>query len=84
MPVEFPLVADGHRPASEYFRNESDQLLLRTYQELGLHPFVVHGSMCDRLDMIVDKLNINKIMSIKQAVELACAHKKNKMDSIHK
>jgi hypothetical protein len=29
LPAEFPLVADGHRPASETFRAASEQLLMR-------------------------------------------------------
>src|SRR5690606_13721780 len=45
LPVEFPLVADGHRPVSEQFRKLSDRLLLETLSELEIKVQVVSGSI---------------------------------------
>ena len=67
--VEFPMVQDGHRPASELFRAESDKLLCNTYRELGLSPVYVSGSIDKRLKMIVEWLNLETVMSIADSIE---------------
>lgn len=69
LPVEFPLVKDGHRPTSEIFRYESDKLLMNTYRELGLSPVTVWGSIHERLGVIVETLKIDTVMSINDAVQ---------------
>ena len=68
--VEFPMVQDGHRPASELFRAESDKLLNSAYQELGLSPVKVYGSIDNRLKSIVKLLNLNEVMSVEEAIYL--------------
>ncbi len=82
LPVEFPYVPDGHRPASEYFRNESDKLLTQTYQELGIHPLEVHGNIQKRLSTIVGHMNLDQVMSVKDAIQCAMVYKKHKFDHI--
>jgi nicotinamide riboside kinase len=82
LPVEFPLVPDGHRPVNEYFRNESNQLLICTYQELGLQPFEVRGNMHERLTSIIRHFQIKPITDIAQAIEQAMFHKKHKIGTI--
>lgn len=71
LPVEFPLVADGHRPVSENFRNLSDRLLLDTLDELEIPYHVVSGSIPERLNKIMDIFNWKPIMPLEQAVEEA-------------
>ena len=55
LPVEFPLVLDGHRPVSESFRNCCDQLLRRAYSELGIPCIEVQGKLAQRLIDITQK-----------------------------
>ena len=71
LPVEFPLVSDGHRPVSEGFRKCCDELLQQAYSELGVPCIEVHGDIAQRLTDITQKLNIACIMDIHQAVALA-------------
>lgn len=73
LPVEFALVADGHRPVSERFRQLSDELLRRTLDELGITYHVVGGTLEQRLAAIVDLVGLPALMSPAQAVELARA-----------
>ncbi|MEU4015876.1 ATP-binding protein [Microbacterium sp. NPDC028030] len=71
LPIEFPLVADGHRPVSEEFRQRSSDLLLDTLRELALPVHVVGGDLTSRLSAIVSTLALPQVMSIDEAVERA-------------
>ena len=71
LPVEFPLVADGHRPVSEDFRVMSDQLLLNTLDELNIKYYKVSGSIEERLNKIIEILNLDVQMDIQKAIQLA-------------
>ncbi|MFF7762655.1 AAA family ATPase [Streptomyces griseorubiginosus] len=73
LPVEFDLVADGHRPVSERFRRLSDELLLRTLDELDIPYHVVGGTLEQRLATIVDIFGLPARTTLRRAVELACA-----------
>jgi len=79
LPVEFPMVQEGHRPASETFRDASDKLLTNTYQELGLNPIKVSGSMNKRLGMIVETLKLDPVMRIEDAIDRVNAQRKSKI-----
>lgn len=71
LPVEFPLVEDGHRPVSESFRSLSDQLLLRTLDELEIKYHVVSGSISERLEAILDIYGLKPVMDMETAITLA-------------
>ncbi|GHG97525.1 ATP-binding protein [Streptomyces rubradiris] len=71
LPVEFPLVADGHRPVSERFRAMSDRLLLDTLDEYGIPYHVVGGSVRERLETIVGLLELPVQMQPDEAIRLA-------------
>ncbi|WP_410514567.1 AAA family ATPase [Paenibacillus sp. BR2-3] len=71
LPVEFPLVEDGHRPVSESFRGLSDRLLLDTLDELLIPYHVVSGSIQERLDKIMKIYNWKPIIPIEEAIEEA-------------
>ncbi|KUL32206.1 AAA family ATPase [Streptomyces regalis] len=71
LPVEFDLVADGHRPVSERFREMSDELLRGTLDELRIPYHVVGGTIEQRLATIVDIFGLPALMSLERAVELA-------------
>jgi len=82
LPVEFPLVQDGHRPASEKFRHESEKLLNKTYQELGLFPVIVRGNIAERLISIVDSLKLDTVMSIEEAIDATISRKRGSIIEI--
>jgi nicotinamide riboside kinase len=82
LPVEFPLVADGHRPASETFRAASEQLLINTCHELGFHPVEVQGSIHKRLNTIVEKLKLDTVRDTEESIRLAEEYKKSHVDVI--
>ena len=71
LPIEFGLVADGHRPVSERFRTLSDELLLKTLTDLKIKYTVIGGSIEDRLDKIIKLFGFKKLMSFDQALALA-------------
>jgi nicotinamide riboside kinase len=82
LPIEFPLVADGHRPASETFRAASEQLLRNTCHELGIRPVEVRGSIHKRLNTIVEKLELDTVRDTEYAIWLAEEYKKRHLDVI--
>lgn len=71
LPVEFPLVTDGHRPVSELFRSRSNDLLLETIQELDIPYYVVGGTIAERLEKISEIYRLEPIMSVEEAIRLA-------------
>lgn len=72
LPVEFPIKEDGHRPVSEEFRNKSDELLIKTLDELQIEYYVVGGTIEERLKKILVLYDeLPQIMSIEQAISLA-------------
>lgn len=73
LPVEFPLVADGHRPVSERFRERSDTMLRTTLGTLGIPCVVVGGTLEHRLERIVDELGLPRVTSVAAAVARAYA-----------
>ncbi|WP_245767249.1 AAA family ATPase [Stigmatella erecta] len=68
LPVEFPLVKDGHRPVSEEFRALSDRLLLQNLDELGIKYHVVSGTIEQRLTRIAEIYGLKEVMPLEQAV----------------
>jgi hypothetical protein len=71
LPIEFPLVEDGHRPVSEKFRALSDELLIATLNELNIKYHIVSGSIEERLEKITDIYGFKKVMPIEDAIEQA-------------
>ncbi|PEL99146.1 ATP/GTP-binding protein [Bacillus cereus] len=71
LPVEFPLVEDGHRPVSERFRRLSDELLISTLEELDIKYHIVSGTIEERLEKIMEIYGFSPVMDIKKAIELA-------------
>jgi hypothetical protein len=68
LPVEFPLVKDGHRPVSEEFRALSDRLLVQILTELGITFHVVSGTIEERLTKIAAIYGLEPVMPLEQAV----------------
>jgi nicotinamide riboside kinase len=82
LPVEFPLMPDGHRPASETFRQASEQLLRNTYKELGVRTIDICGNIRERLNASIVRLGIKAIRNTEEAIRLAGLYKKNHIDII--
>jgi hypothetical protein len=68
---ELPITDDGHRPMNEKFRTLIDDMLLSTLDELKIPVFVVSGSFTDRLEAIVDRFDLPRVMTIDEAVARA-------------
>jgi hypothetical protein len=68
LPVEFPLVKDGHRPVSEAFRALSDSLLKQTLDELGIRYHIVSGTLEERLQKIAGIYGLSPVMPLARAV----------------
>lgn len=71
LPVEFPLVSDGHRPVSERFRQLSDSMLLETLETLHIPYIVIGGTLEERLARIVDELGLYPVCEIEHAAAQA-------------
>ncbi|OZV23004.1 AAA family ATPase [Streptococcus sobrinus] len=77
LPIEFPLVEDGHRPVSELFRSRSNDLLIETLKELDIPYFLVGGTINERLEKIVDIYSLKPVMTADEAINLAKKELKN-------
>ena len=82
LPVEFPFVADGHRPTSEEFRKVSEERLLETYKNLGITPVIIRGSLEERILSILKVLNIKPAYPIQECIAYAMDIRSNKFDNI--
>jgi nicotinamide riboside kinase len=80
LPVEFPLVKDGHRPVSEEFRALSDRLLVQILTELGIPFRVVSGTIEDRLVKIAAIYGLTPVMPLDKAL----AEAKARVQALHK
>ncbi|MEV4344556.1 AAA family ATPase [Actinoplanes sp. NPDC049596] len=71
LPIEFPIVEDGHRPVNERFRALAEELLLKTLNELEIPVHVVGGSIPERLEKTLAIFDLKPVMTIDQAIALA-------------
>ena len=71
LPIEFPLVADGHRPVSERFRALTDRLIRDTLDELRIPYRVVGGSLEERLDALTRIFDLPRLMPVEDAAQRA-------------
>lgn len=80
LPIEFPIVQDGHRPVNEKFRTLSNDYLLDIITELNIPYFVASGSIEERLEKITRHYNLPHIMPIEEAIRLAVEETKKRND----
>lgn len=71
LPIEFPIVEDGHRPVNERFRLLAEELLLKTLNELEIPVHVAGGSVPERLRKIVDIFGFTPVLTIDEAIARA-------------
>lgn len=71
LPNELPLAKDGHRPVNEKFRSESDVLLKKTFEEIGMKYHIVGGSLDKRLQEIAAITGITPKMEASKAISMA-------------
>ncbi len=82
LPVEFPFVADGHRPTSERFRMASEARLLEAYHELGIEAIPIGGTLEARLEQLLHHLGMTPAIPIAQAAALATGQRKRTFDAV--
>lgn len=80
LPIEFPIVQDGHRPVNEKFRTLSNDYLLDIITELNIPYFVASGPIEERLKKITRHYNLPHIMPIEEAIRLAVEETKKRND----
>jgi nicotinamide riboside kinase len=71
LPVEFEMQPDGHRPVSEQYRKVSDDLLLEALDTLQIPFHVVGGSVRERVERIVELLDLPLVVPLDEAIEIA-------------
>ncbi len=71
LPLEIPLDQDGHRPVNENFRRYSETILEDMYQRLTIPVIIVSGSIKNRIETILNRLNIETKYNIDQMIEKA-------------
>jgi nicotinamide riboside kinase len=71
LPVEFEMRSDGHRPVSEEYRRVADRLLLEALDDLDIPYHVVRGSVRERLQRIVDLLDLKVEVPLDDAIAIA-------------
>ncbi|RQP15258.1 MAG: ATP/GTP-binding protein [Parapedobacter sp.] len=82
LPIEFPFVADGHRPTSERFRRASEERLLQAYSDCGIAATVVRGTLEERLEQLLGHLGLRPVMPVDKAAELADRYRGIRFDSV--
>jgi hypothetical protein len=73
LPIEFPMVADGHRPVNERFRLLADEMIQAEVDKLGIPTFTAGGTVEERLVSITGHYNLPTVISIEEAVSRAKA-----------
>lgn len=71
LPVEFEMDRDGHRPVSERYRQVSDALLIEALEELEIPYYRVGGSVQQRVERIVELLELPLVVPVPEAIEQA-------------
>ena len=70
LPIEFPMVKDGHRPYSEEFREMCDRKILNTLEEMEIPYIIAKGTIEERLKTIVETLNLETVTSYEEAARV--------------
>ncbi|WP_159634758.1 ATP/GTP-binding protein [Sphingobacterium composti Ten et al. 2007 non Yoo et al. 2007] len=83
LPVEFPFVADGHRPTSEIFRTTSEKRLLKAYKAIRIEPVFITGNIEERLNKILNILEIEPKYEISECIRFAEDYRTHIFDNIH-
>ncbi|MFF3291696.1 AAA family ATPase [Streptomyces sp. NPDC003023] len=71
LPVEFGMEADGHRPVSEKFRRLSDELLVKTLDDMEIPYHVVGGTIPERIERIVELFGLPVVVPVEDAIAQA-------------
>ncbi|MFT8606633.1 MAG: ATP-binding protein [Lentilactobacillus hilgardii] len=71
LPIEFPMVSDGHRPVSERYRRLSDIQIAKTLKGYGIPFYTVGGTQRERVLRIIELVHLPQLVSIDEAVNRA-------------
>ncbi|MGK6353498.1 ATP/GTP-binding protein [Parapedobacter sp. DT-150] len=82
LPLEFPFVADGHRPTSERFRRASEERLLQAYADTGIAATVVGGTLEERLEQLLDHLGLRPVVPVPEAAARAVRQRSARFDAV--
>lgn len=84
LPIEFSMDPDGHRPVSEKYRTLSDREIIKSFKKLGFDPFIVNGSVQQRLEKIVQHYDLAVVMDVDKAIEKAKEQIKTNREAVSK
>lgn len=84
LPIEFPMDPYGHRPVSEKYRTLSDMEVIKSFRELSFSPFIVRGSIQQRLEKIVQHYDLSVVMDVDEAIEKAQEQIKTNREAVSK
>lgn len=82
LPLEFPFVADGHRPTSERFRYASEERLLQAYSDTGITATVVGGTLEQRLANLLGHLGLSPVVPVHTAAAMAIQQRSTQFDAV--
>lgn len=71
LPVEFPMVEDGHRPVNERFRTLADEMIQAEVDALGIPTFTAGGTVEERLLAITAHFDLPRVTHLDDAVRRA-------------
>jgi nicotinamide riboside kinase len=71
LPIEFEMRRDGHRPVSETYRRVCDQMLVDVLDELDIPYHVVGGSVRERVQRIIELLDLAVQVPVDDAIAIA-------------
>lgn len=65
------MVADGHRPVNERFRQLADEMIQAEVDALGIPTFTAGGTVEERLVSITEHYDLPRVLTIEEAVARA-------------
>lgn len=71
LPVEFPMVADGHRPVNERFRVLADTMIQDEVEALGIPTLTAGGTVAERLRTITAHFDLPRVIPLDEALRRA-------------
>src|SRR5690606_41518977 len=71
MPVEFRVVADGHRPVNERFRVHADTMIQDEVDALGIPTLTAGGTVAERLRIITAHFDLPRVIPLDEALRRA-------------
>lgn len=71
LPIEFPMVEDGHRPVNERFRQLADEMIQAEVDRLGIPTFTAGGTVRERIQAITEHFGLARVLDADEAIRRA-------------